>query len=98
MSSLCDSLAACRQALLVDGVGHPGVGSITGASNASVALAAGAAVVLICPSGVGAAVDSYNLNAAFFEASGVAVLGGISNRLPGPYRILQLGVVSKSPP
>lgn len=33
-------------------------------------------------SGVGDAVDSYNLNATFFESRGVRVLGAVFNRLP----------------
>ena len=56
-SSEVSRLSVGRVALVVDGVGHPAVGSITKTSN------------------VGAAVDSFNLNRAFFEKEGVQVLG-----------------------
>ena len=62
------------------GVGYPAVGSICGISNAAVALRLEAPVIIIGKKGVGDAVDSYNLNATFFEARNVHVLGGIFNR------------------
>jgi dethiobiotin synthetase len=52
-----------RKFVLVDGVGYPSVGSICGVSNADVARAIEAPVLLIGKPGVGNAVDSYNLNA-----------------------------------
>ena len=33
-------------------------------------------------SGVGAAVDAFNLNASFFESAGIPVMGAIFNKLP----------------
>lgn len=41
-----------------------------------------APVLLVGKSGVGDAVDSYNLNATYFESKGVPVLGSVFNRLP----------------
>jgi hypothetical protein len=41
-----------------------------------------APVLLVGKSGVGDAVDSFNLNATFFEASKVPVLGAVFNRFP----------------
>lgn len=69
------------QVVVVDGVGYPAVGSICGVSNGDVAAALNAPVLLVGKSGVGDAVDSYNLNACFFEARGVRVLGGVFNRI-----------------
>ncbi|KAJ0405086.1 hypothetical protein ATCC90586_008686 [Pythium insidiosum] len=71
-----------KRVLIVDGVGYPAVGSICGVSNASVANAVQAPVVLVGKKGVGDAIDSFNLNACFFESQGVRVLGAIFNRLP----------------
>ena len=71
-----------KRLVLVDGVGYPAVGSVCGISNADVALALGAPVLLVGKSGVGDAIDSFNLNAAFFESRGVRVLGGVFNKLP----------------
>lgn len=59
-----------KRFVLIDGVGYPSVGSICGLSNADVAKASKAPVILIGKSGVGDAVDSYNLNATFFESYG----------------------------
>lgn len=67
---------------MVDGVGYPAVGSICGVSNGDVAAHLDAPVLLVGKSGVGDAVDSYNLNACFFETRGVRVLGGVFNRIP----------------
>jgi len=51
-----------KKIVLIDGVGYPSVGSICNLSNASIAKALSAPVLLIGKSGVGDAVDSYNLN------------------------------------
>jgi cobyrinic acid a,c-diamide synthase len=67
--------------VIVDGVGYPSVGSICNVSNGHVARALRAPVLLVGKSGVGDAVDSFNLNAAYFESFGVQVLGGIFNKI-----------------
>jgi len=74
-----DSLCEGRRVVVVDGVGFPAVGSIVGVDNADVAKAVRAPVVLVCKSGVGAAIDSFSLNCAYFVAKGVPVLGAIFN-------------------
>ncbi|GLE04218.1 hypothetical protein PINS_up013129 [Pythium insidiosum] len=80
--SKVEEIGRGKRVLIVDGVGYPAVGSICGVSNASVAHAVQAPVVLVGKKGVGDAVDSFNLNACFFESQGVQVLGAIFNRLP----------------
>lgn len=65
--------------LLLDGVGYPSVGSITGVSNAKIASICNANVLIVTPTGVGHAVDSYDLNASYFKYNGVNVLGGVIN-------------------
>lgn len=77
-----DEIGRGKKVLVVDGVGYPAVGSICGVSNADVAATVQAPVVLVGKKGVGDAVDSFNLNACFFESKGVKVLGAIFNRLP----------------
>lgn len=88
-----DRIARGKQVVLIDGVGFPAVGSICGTSNAAVAGACGYPVVqeekrrrpvgvcLVGGSGVGAAVDAFNLNATYFEQAGIPVLGAIFNKL-----------------
>jgi dethiobiotin synthetase len=71
-----------KKIVVVDGVGYPAVGSICGVSNAAVAKAVKSPVVLVGKKGVGDAVDSFNLNACFFESQSVPVIGAIFNRLP----------------
>lgn len=104
VSHVVDTLAHNKRILIIDGVGYPSVGSITGTSNAHLARACGypvigttptdgataadatmeripAPVLLVGKSGVGDAVDSFNLNSTFFEYHKVTVLGAIFNRL-----------------
>jgi hypothetical protein len=52
-----------KKIVLIDGVGYPSVGSICGLSNAQVCAVISAPVILIGKSGVGDAIDSFNLNA-----------------------------------
>jgi hypothetical protein len=90
-----DNIAKGKQIVLVDGVGFPAVGSICGTDNASVSKACGypqsisstgeprspMGVVVVGGSGVGAAVDAFNLNATYFEKQQIPVMGGIFNKL-----------------
>jgi hypothetical protein len=75
-----NAIGAGKKFVLIDGVGYPSVGSICGLSNAHVAAASKAPVLLVGKSGVGDAVDSYNLNATYFEHRGLTVMGGIFNK------------------
>jgi dethiobiotin synthetase len=66
-----DLVAECKAAVdrisdkklitIIDGVGYPSVGSIVGCSSADLAVACAAPVLLVGKSGVGDAVDSFNL-------------------------------------
>lgn len=93
-SEAVDSLAKGKKVVIIDGVGYPAVGSITGTDNASVALACGVPftmaqstqrapvpVLLIGKSGVGDAVDSFNINATYFIHRNIPVVGSIFNKL-----------------
>jgi AAA domain len=59
-----------KRVVIVDGVGYPSVGSICNLSNAHIAQALGSPVLLIGKPGVGDAVDSFNINAKYFESYG----------------------------
>ena len=98
-----DELSVGKRVVIVDGVGYPAVGSITGTDNASVAVSCGRTftnanttttttttetiarapipVLLVGKSGVGDAVDSFNLNATYFTHRQVPVIGAIFNKL-----------------
>lgn len=77
-----DAISKGKRLTVIDGVGYPSVGSIVGCSSADLAIACRAPVLLVGKGGVGDAVDSFNLNARFFEAQRIPVLGAIFNRLP----------------
>ena len=94
-----DKLALNKKVVIIDGVGYPAVGSITGTDNASVAKVCGRSyslpnstdskndlrspvpVLLVGKSGVGDAVDSFNINATYFVHKNVPVIGAIFNKL-----------------
>ncbi len=95
-SDAVDRVASNKKVVIIDGVGYPAVGSITGTDNASVAKACGRSftaerstatvrspvpVLLIGKSGVGDAVDSFNINATYFAHRNVPVIGAIFNKL-----------------
>ncbi|CAJ1966892.1 unnamed protein product [Cylindrotheca closterium] len=87
-----DEVAKGKKIVIVDGVGFPAVGSICGTDNASVARASGpldplsgkripAPALVVGGSGVGGAVDAYNLNATYLEGAKVPVIGALFNKL-----------------
>ena len=87
-----DELARGKRVVMIDGVGFPSVGSICGTDNATVARACGypgeqeasrvpPGVIVVGGSGVGAAVDAFNLNATYFQAHSIPVMGAIFNKL-----------------
>ena len=53
-----DELSEDRKVVIIDGVGFPAVGTVCGTSNADVAAALRAPVVLVVKSGVGGAIDA----------------------------------------
>ena len=91
ISNAVDDIALNKDVIIIDGVGYPSVGSITGTDNAAVALASGylqsdgsrlpPSVLIVGKSGVGDAVDSYNLNATYFRCQKIPILGAIFNKL-----------------
>lgn len=96
-SDAVDNLAFNKKVVIIDGVGYPSVGSITGTDNASVAKACGqkfspslsttdsvrspVPVLLIGKSGVGDSIDSFNINATYFTHRNVPVIGAVFNKL-----------------
>src|SRR5262249_4742655 len=88
---------ANRDALLIEGTGHTGVGAVIGLSNAAVAAAVGAPAIIISEGGVGRPIDEIVLNAARFRQHGVRVAGAIVNKVdvaaqPGIEKVLERGL------
>ena len=80
-----------KRLVLIDGVGYPGVGSICGVCNATVARLVGAQVLVVGKPGLGDCIDSFNVARGYMEGAegpdGVAaakesrVLGLLVNRV-----------------
>ena len=70
-----------REAVLVEGTGHAGVGSVIGLSNAQVARMLGAPALIVSEAGVGRPIDEIVLNHALFARHGVEVVGAIVNKV-----------------
>jgi BioD-like phosphotransacetylase family protein len=86
-----------RDALLIEGTGHTGVGAVIGLSNAAVAASLGAPAIIISEGGVGRPIDEIVLNASLFRQHGVTVAGAIVNKVdveaqPGIERVLERGL------
>jgi len=96
VSIAINEISRRKRVVVVDGVGYSSVGSICGTDNAAIAAASGYSkerplgVVIVGPSGVGHAIDSFNLNANYFETRGIPVMGAIFNKLnPDGYYSLE---------
>ncbi|MBF0533138.1 MAG: AAA family ATPase, partial [Candidatus Omnitrophica bacterium] len=81
-----NNLTSRRQAIIIEGTGHAGVGSVIDFSNADVARLLGSKVIIISEGGIGKTIDEIMLNKALFDAQGVEVIGVIINKvLPDKY-------------
>ena len=70
-----------KEAIIVEGTGHAGVGAVIDFSNADVARLLGAKVIIIGEGGIGKSIDEIVLNKALFDLRGVEVLGVIVNKV-----------------
>ncbi|MBF0385692.1 MAG: AAA family ATPase [Candidatus Omnitrophica bacterium] len=75
-----------KEAIIVEGTGHAGVGSVVDVSNAVVAKILGSKVIIISEGGIGKSIDEIMLNKALFDMQQVEVAGVIVNKvLPEKY-------------
>ncbi len=74
-------LKSKNKMVIVEGTGHPGVGSVFNLSNADVASMLGIPVILVLNGGIGSTIDRFNLSVAPFRSKGVRVLGVIINKI-----------------
>jgi len=80
------SLTKAMDAIIVEGTGHAGVGSVIDFSNADVASLLGCKAIIISGGGIGKSIDEISLNKALFDMRGVEILGVIVNKvLPEKY-------------
>lgn len=81
-----DYLIKGKDAIIVEGTGHAGVGAVIDASNADVAEFLGSKVIIISEGGIGKSIDEIILNKALFDLKKIEVLGVIVNKvLPEKY-------------
>lgn len=95
-----DLLSKNKDAIIVEGTGHAGVGSVIDFSNADVASLLGSKVIIVSEGGIGRSIDEIVLNKALFDLKGVDILGIIINKvLPEKYnrikRTLKRGLKNK---
>ena len=69
------------QTVLVEGTGHPGVGSVFDLSNARVAQILETPVILVLDGGIGSTIDQFSLCSSMFYEHNVPVLGVVINRI-----------------
>ena len=67
-------------AVIYEGTGHPGVGSVVGLSNAKVAEMLGAGLIMVVEAGIGNTIDRLDLNLSVFEQKNIPILGVIINK------------------
>lgn len=76
-----ESLAAQHEAVIYEGTGHPGVGSVADVSNARVAKLLDAQVVMVVEGGIGSTIDKLNMSMALFREYDVSISGVIVNKV-----------------
>jgi BioD-like phosphotransacetylase family protein len=67
--------------VIIEGSGHPGVGSVMKLSNARIARMLSAPVLMVTGGGLGNVVDNVCMNLALFEKEGVEVRAVLANKL-----------------
>jgi len=70
-----------KGAIIVEGTGHAGVGSVIDCSNADVAALLSSKVIIVSQGGIGRSIDEIMLNKALFDMRNVPVLGVIVNKV-----------------
>lgn len=76
-----NSLTRGKDAIIIEGTGHAGVGSVIDLSNADVASMLGSKVIIVSEGGIGKSIDEIMLNKALFDLKQVEVLGVIVNKV-----------------
>lgn len=73
--------------IVIEGSGHPGVGSVLKLSNARIARLLDAPVLMVTGGGVGNVVDTVSMNLALFEKEGAEVRALLANKLIAEKRV-----------
>ncbi|WP_262965235.1 AAA family ATPase [Methylobacter psychrophilus] len=76
------SIGKNKKVVIIDGIGHPSVGSVVGVSNVDVALLLPCHVIFVGEPGIGAALDNTVLCISFMHYKGLANIGIVYNKIP----------------
>ncbi len=79
--SACAELEKHCEFIIIEGSGHPGVGSVLKLSNARIAQLLEAPVLMVTGGGIGNVIDSVYMNLALFEKQGAEVRAILPNKL-----------------
>ncbi len=82
--------------LIIEGSGHPGVGSVVNLSNARIARLLDAKVLMVTGGGVGSVIDNVYMNKALFDKEGVEVRAIMANKLLPEKRESTLNYLKKA--
>ncbi|MFC1478622.1 phosphotransacetylase family protein [Candidatus Margulisiibacteriota bacterium] len=74
-------VSAGKDAVIIEGTGHAGVGSVFDMNNAAVAQMLGSKAIIVARGGVGKPIDKVYLSKVLFEKAGVEILGVILNQV-----------------
>jgi BioD-like phosphotransacetylase family protein len=77
----CAELERRCDFIIIEGSGHPGVGSVMKLSNARIARLLEAPVLMVTGGGVGNVIDTVNMNLALFRQEGAEVRAVMANKL-----------------
>lgn len=81
ISQAFSRVAKDRDAVIIEGTGHAGVGSVFDHSNAQVAKMLNSKVIIVSSGGIGRPIDEIALNKALFEKERVHLAGVIINKV-----------------
>ena len=92
----CAELEKRCDFILIEGSGHPGVGSVMKLSNARIARLLDAPVLMVTGGGLGNVVDNVCMNLALFEKEGVEVRAVLANKLIPGKRVRTLDYLTRA--
>ena len=92
----CATLEKKCDFIIIEGSGHPGVGSVVNLSNARIARLLNAKVLMITGGGIGSVIDNVYMNKALFEKEGVEIRAIMPNKLLAEKRESTLNYLEKA--
>ncbi|GFO58817.1 cobyrinic acid a,c-diamide synthase [Geomonas silvestris] len=82
--------------IIIEGSGHPGVGSVLKLSNARIARLLDAPVLMVTGGGVGNVIDTIFMNIALFQLEGAQVRAVLTNKLYADKRATTLDYITRA--